>query len=548
MAVRILPGFVDQILAQTLTELAAQEEREEHGITLNQSDIVDWGQEHFYITSTLSPIKLMPHQICILRYMMTRRPDGKFPASTLIYSTVKKSGKTTIGALIGRWMAETQARYGDIYCCGNDMGQAIEREFTDIRHSIELTPGFDKGRDQLPGIWRLRARSMNCLLNGSRARAVSVDAKGEAGGAPSLSIWTELWGFDTTEAIRFWEEMTPAPTIKDSLRLVETYAGYDDGSSQLLWDLFQVGKQGRQLTVGEIARFAARDKPGQTYEELVNGWHEANGNPDALIPVWHNESAGVIMYWDDGMVARRMPWQQGEEGDRYYREREAAEPPAAFRRHHLNEWVGAESAFIDIALWDACGKEHERQGWEPIKPPEVGDNTPTVCAVDAAVTSDCFGVVLVRRCPYDPTAVDIVGYKKWDPKEEAGGVVDFEEAEEFLRQACQANNIVKISYDPYQLEDMGQRLRRDFVTWVEPFQQGGPRNQADSQLYDMIIQRRIHHAGQEEIREHVANANAKLQTDEDSKLRIVKKKNGKKIDLCVALSMASQQCLYLNLD
>lgn len=546
MAIRILPGYIDQVLAQTLTELAAAEEREEHGLALNVADIVDWGQEHFYITSNLNPIKLMPHQICILRYMFTRREDGKFPASTLIFSTVKKSGKTTVGALIGRWMAETQARYGDIYCCGNDMGQAIEREFTDIKHSIELTPGFDKGKDQLPGVWRLRARTMNCLLNGSRVRAVSVDAKGEAGGAPVLSIWTELWGFDTTEALHFWEEMTPAPTIKDSIRLVETYAGYDDGSSELLWTLYEAGKAGRQLTAGEICSFAARDKPGQTYEELLAGWHEANGDPDTLIPVWHSEQAGVIMYWDEGVVARRMPWQQGEEGERYYREREASEPPAAFRRHHFNEWVGSESAFIDIALWDACAHEHERREWEPIKRIDEDINTPIVVAVDAAVTSDCFGIVAVSRCPHDPTAVDIRGYKKWDPKEE-GGVVDFSEPEQFLRDVSKRNNVVKITYDPYQLEDMGQRLRRDFVTWVDPFQQGAPRNQADSQLYDMIIQRRIHHIGQNEIREHVGNANAKLQTDEDSKIRIVKKKNGRKIDLVVATSMAAHQCMYLNL-
>lgn len=244
------------------------------------------------------------------------------------------------------------------------------------------------------------------------------------------------------------------------------------------------------------------------------------------------------MYWDTGVVARRMPWQQGERGDLYYQERASQEPPTAFRRHHLNEWVGAESAFIPIELWDAC-QQH------PIPPLKDGDKSvQLVISADAAVSGDCFGIVAVSRCPIDPTSVDVRAIKKWDPSE-SGGVVDFTEPETFLRVIPEINNVVHICYDPYQLEDMMQRLRRDFVTWIEPFNQGADRLKADSQLYDLIVQKRIHHSGEYDLREHIANANAKLQNDEDSKLRIVKKANGKKIDLAVALSMASSRCLYL---
>lgn len=541
MAVRVIPAYSERLIADTLMELNAQKNNDQNNAVRRSADIVDWAERSYYITSTLKQIKFLPHQISILRYFLTRRDDGHFPASTMIYSTVKKSGKTAVGAVIGRYMAETQTKYGEIYCCGNDMGQAQDREFTDIKHSIELTPGFDRGRDMLPGRWRLRSRSMQNIVTNSRIRAVSVDAKGEAGGAPSLSIWTELWGFDTTDAIRFWEEMTPAPTIQDSMRLVETYAGFDDGSSKLLEDLYNTGRQGRQLTAGDLAEFGARDVPGQTFQELVDGWQETRGNPFVLVPVWHNEQAGILMYWDSGVVARRMPWQQGEDGERYYRERAASEPPAAFRRHHLNEWGGAESAFIPIQLWDACGRIHE------VEPLVDGDRTPLVVAADAAISGDCFAIMAVSRCPNDPTAVDIRAFKKWDPGD-TGGVVDFMEPEAFLRVLPKVNNVVQIAFDPYQLTDMMQRLERDFVGWVSPFQQGAERLKADSQLYDLIVQRRIHHNNQPEIREHIANANAKLQPTEDSKLRIVKKANGRKIDLTICASMASARCLYLLME
>lgn len=548
MAVRVSPAQIDRILAQTLLELTARRDSEEVGSLIYNSDIVDWAQQNYFIPSTMSPIKLLLHQIAILRYMFTRRDDNHFPAQTLIYSTVKKSGKTTIGGVVGRWFTETQSRFNDIYCCGNDLTQATEREFLDIRNSIALSPGFDRSKEVLPGRWRMRARTMQCVMTGSRVRAVSVDAKGEAGGAPALSVWTELWGFDTKDATRFWEEMTPAPTLEDSIRLVETYAGFDDGSSKLLYDLYDMGLQGHQLTAGELAAFVCReDTPGQTFQDFVNCWAETKGDPTVKIPLWHNEQAGLIMYWDSGLIARRMPWQQGERGERYYREQVAGEPPDAYRRHHLNEWTGAESAFIPIELWDACGEVHKQHDWEPIKPLLEGDRTPLIIGADGAVSGDCFGIVAVTRCPHDTTAVDIKAYKKWDPAEE-GGFVDFSKPEEFLRIVPKVNNVVQIAYDPFQLADMMQRLMRDFVAWCEPFSQGSDRLLADSRLYDLIINRRIHHSHQPEIREHIANANKKLQASEDSKLRIVKKSNGRKIDLAVALSMASHRCLVLTME
>jgi phage terminase large subunit-like protein len=57
---------------------------------------------------------------------------------------------------------------------------------------------------------------------------------------------------------------------------------------------------------------------------------------------------------------------------------------------------------------------------------------------------------------------------------------------------------------------------------------------------------RVSHNGDPNLREHVLNARAKLQKDEDSKLRMVKKAPNRKIDLAVAASMAIKRILYLN--
>jgi len=555
--------------------MAARAAKDDEEEAQHQSDICDWAERHFYIPLTGEPVKLPLHQKAVLRYFFTRQKNNHFPFQTLIYSTIKKSGKSTTAGLIARYFAETQTRYGEIYTIGNDLEQAKDRSYKEVVRSLEMTPGYNAYKDILPGRWYVHKLSMRCLLTGSTIKAIAVDAAGEAGGQPTLTVWTELWGAENQEARRFWDEMTPIPTVPDSLRLVETYAGYD-GESELLRGLYDVGLNGHQLTAGELAELVCRpDIPGESYQDYVNCWHETKGDPNVLVPIWSNPLAGLGMYWDSGVAARRMPWQHdfvgetmcefclrskgehniGIPADEYYSGQEQILKPQAYRRLHFNEWIGAESAFVPMELWDACGNVHR------VEPIAHGERTMLIAGVDAAVTGDCFGIVVVSRCPEDNNAVDIRATRKWDPAE-TGGTVKLEDPENFLREACKPenSNIVQIAYDPYQLESMAQRIRKDGIAWMEPFNQMGDRLKADSQLYDLVIGKRIHYSHEdgclggvsctcrmESIREHIANANAKVQKDEDSKIRIVKKAAGRKIDLCVSLSMASFRCLYLRL-
>jgi len=519
----------------------------QHGVTVARStDIVEWAEDNYYIvdeeTSEPALICLALHQKAVLRAAFTRLPNGRLPYSEVTYSTIKKSGKTCAAGIVNRWMAETQTRFGELFNIGNDFDQACDRSFKSVYDSIRLTPGARQlaGAWILPSKWICQKTKLECLLTGSVIQPLSVDARGEAGSNPSMTTFTELWGFEYLDALRFWEEMTPVPTKPDSMRLVETYAGYD-GESNLLRQRYDTGIAGRQLTNRELALAAARDRSGEGYEDFLLAFAETEGDPEAKVPVWVNESAGMFTYWDSGLEARRMPWQQGTIGEKYYREREKNEPPAAFRRLHFNEWVGAESQYIPLPQWDSCQ--------EQLPPFPFGDQTPIVLGVDAASTSDCFGVVAVSRHP-DPqrakTDVAVRAVRRWDPSET--GPIDYDEAEQFIRQVCKHYNVVQIAYDPYQMVDMAQRLQRDSVAWCEPFPQMQDRLKADRMLYDLVINRRLAHDGNEYLREHIANANVKLQKDQDSTMRIVKKSSGRKIDLAVATSMAAYRCLYLLLD
>jgi phage terminase large subunit-like protein len=499
---------------------------------LGRRDPVYWAQDqgNFRLEDTGEPIQFARHQAAVLRYCLGRRPNGRLPFRLVLWSECKKSGKTTVSGAVIKWAAETWGQYGEILCVGNDADQAQERGFRKMTIAVEQTPGYVKERQRLPGVWQLHgAKRAVCTATGTIVKAVAKDYRGEAGGNPILSVWTELWGFIHKDDLRFWSEMAPSPTRPDSIRMVETYAGWE-GESELLYSLYeQTVLEGRQLTAGELGDTSA-------FAEAPNA--------DSPVPCYVNEAAGMFAYWDSGAQAHRQPWQQGVQGAAYYANEAASQTPANYSRLHHNEWASAESSFIDLTWWDGC------QG-API-PLVPGDDIPLILAMDAAVTGDTFAVVVVSRDPERPGGFEQQGgvmlrsANLWVPV--GGKPLDFGEVEKMVRAFCANHNVVQIAYDPYQLHDMATRLQQDGVAWCRAFGQGQERLIADGQLYQMIVQRRIRHDGAwPQVREHLSNANKKVSATEDTRLRIVKKSEGRKIDAVVALSMATAECLRLAL-
>ncbi len=488
-------------------------------------DVATWAENHFIIEDTEQPIVLMPHQKAVLRYFFQRGSDGRLQWDTGIWSAPKKSGKTTIAGLVARWAGETWGKYGEILCVGNDAKQAQERAFRELSHSIELTEGFSRSKGTLPGRWTTTMKEARCLTTGTTVKAIATDYKGEAGANPILVVWTELWGFTHVGDLRFWAEMAPSPTRPDSVQWIETYAGYE-GESELLWNLYQnVVLEGRQLTAGELGDLTA-------FAEAPN--------PDSPVPCWVNERTRTFAYWDSGVEGRRMPWQLGENGARYYASESGRQTDSQMLRLHQNLWVSAESEFIPIEWWDAA-----IQVAIPLIP---GDKTPMVIALDAGVTGDCFGFIAVSRDPdvLNPPGLIVRAVRKWTPP--PGGAIDFAEPEAAVRLFAEHFNVTEVAYDPYQLHDMATRLQKEGVAWFRPFSQGEERLKADAALKTLIAHRRIRHDGNLDLREHLTNANAKQAANEETRLRLVKKSSGRKIDLAVCLSMASAELLRLNID
>lgn len=208
---------------------------------------------------------------------------------------------------------------------------------------------------------------------------------------------------------------------------------------------------------------------------------------------------------------------------------------ARYSRLFLGEWVaddGEQSFLPSISMWDACH--------EPV-PPLTSDQ-PMVIGLDAAVSGDNFALVGVTRHPNRDNILVVREVRVWEPMDKP---LDYAIIENEIRDIIQRYNVVQVCYDPYQLHYLAQRLQD--VVWCKAFNQGSDRLEADAQLRALIVQRQIVHDGSHpKLREHIGNADAKMD-ETGHKLRLVKRYAHNKIDAAVALSMASNRALSLNL-
>lgn len=453
-------------------------------------DIVDWAEEKFYVVETGRPIQLLPHQKEILKIFTEQRADGAFKWQTLMFSTIKKSGKTTISGLYARWAAETWGAFREIYNMGNKYKQAKERAFKIAKRSIMLSP--KKYQDE----WELMETKMTHLPSGSFIEALPISGSGEAGGNQSLTVWTELWGFQYDDALLMWDELKPVPTNPLSQRFIDTYAGFE-GESELLWMYWQMAKEGERL-----------------HDEL---------------PIYGVPEAGLCAYIDEGVEARRMPWQTKE----YYAQQEKSEPPQSFARHHLNQWTASQLALVDMALWDAQHVKYLTPNPSPLN--GEGGKPRGVIAVDASVSGDC---TAASACTLIDGQVVEMETAIFEPD---GKKIDYHETlRPTLDSMMKRYRVVKIVYDPYQLHDFMTQLSKDpdyRRVEIEEFQQGGERLKADTALVGDVRQGTFWHQGDEQLRRHIQNADGKASGDKA--IRIVKRAIGKPIDGAVAVSMAA---------
>jgi phage terminase large subunit-like protein len=196
-------------------------------------------------------------------------------------------------------------------------------------------------------------------------------------------------------------------------------------------------------------------------------------------------------------------------------------------RLHQNLRATGDEAFIDLESWDACVDNEHR----PILP--TGDLT-LYAGVDAAIKHDSAAVVLVY---YDQETGKVVlaRHRVWQPSAfeplDLDGTIG-----DYLREMSRVYYLGAVHYDPFQMHDLSTRLQAEGIPMVE-FPQSVPNlTQIGQNLYELVKGGNIVLYPDKDMRTSASHAVA-MQSSRG--WRIAKEKTSHKIDVIVALAMAS---------
>jgi phage terminase large subunit-like protein len=403
--------------------------------------------------------------------------NGRLKFPELVFGAIKKSGKTTLAAIIMLVMVLLLAgRFAEGYCCSNDLEQSISRVFTMVRRIIEASP-------LLRAIARITTDRIAFPSMDASIIALASDAASAAGANPTITCFDELWGYTSERSRRLWDEMITSPARKISARLTVSYAGFS-GESVLLEELH---KRGMALPeVGPSLR----------------------------------AGCGMLFAWHTEPIA---PWQT----ESWLAEMRRSLRPSAFARMICNEFVTSESAFVDLSAWDQCVSP------EMLPLREDGD-VHVWAGVDASVKRDSTALV---ACTYNKQtkSVRLVAHKTFTPS--TNDPIDFEGTVEATVLDWRDRFLLrKVYYDPFQMVSVAQRLARAGVK-MEEFPQTIPNlTAATSNLFDLIQSRSIQLYPDAAMRLAVSRA---ILHESSRGWRLDKLKQQHKIDIVVALSLAA---------
>jgi phage terminase large subunit-like protein len=449
---------------------------------LYREDIVRFAEEQFFLRRG-ERIQLAEHQQRILRAIFTR----PYP-SDVVWSAPKKSGKTTIAALVGTYVSTfLTPEDAEVYICANDLTQSQDRVYADVQRAFRLNPVLSVPKETRVDQTTIR------LSNGVRIIPMAADYASAAGPRQSLAVFDELWAYQDANRRRMFHELTPILSLPFSMRWISSYAGFD-------------GKPEEQIVAGLIRQAM---KGARVFDDL---------------PVWRNGE--LLVYWDHGPEAWRMPWQQGPRAESRRANERATMPPAEYERMHLNEITGSVSRMVSADQYDSCIDI----GRTPLSPTKA---IPITAALDVGIKSDTTGLVGVV---YDLASDVVVPAWRFNWVPVPGKEVDLQDVEDTIAFLHQQYALVSVMYDPYQAKAIAQRLLGRGVPMVEFPQTTDRLTLICQSLLDLIRTRRLRVFPDDVLREHVLNA---VVVETPRGARIAKEKATQKIDLCVALAMAA---------
>lgn len=228
-----------------------------------------------------------------------------------------------------------------------------------------------------------------------------------------------------------------------------------------------------------------------------------------------------------------------------------------FLTKHLNVWVNADTAWMNMQAWEKCG--------DPSLSEDDFVEDPCVMACDLATKVDIAARVKLFWRMVDGKKHYYVFGDYYLPEEAAeenrnsqysgwaktnrliltdGNVTDYSIIEDHIRDDARRFNIMQVGFDPWQASNIMQRLQYDGLPVVEYRQTVQNMSEPMKELESLVLQGRLHHDGDPVLTWMIANVVCHVDAKENIYPRKERAEN--KIDGAVATIMALGSALSLD--
>ncbi len=461
-------------------------------------------------------ISLEPWQVFILTTVFGWvKPDGKRRFRRSYIEVPRGNAKSTLSSALALYMLAADGEGGaEVYSLATTRDQA-RIVFGDAQTMARRSAGF-RSRFAV----NLGAHNMHVLATGSKFEALSAEGSTLDGLNIHFGCVDELHAHKTR-------------TVYD---VVETGTGKRDNS--LLWVITTAGSN-RAGICYEVRAFVTKLLDGVIQDDSQFGIIYGLDDGDA----WDTEAALIKANPNWGISVR--PEILGP------LQAKAMQLPSAinnFKTKHLNEWVNAGTAWMDMRAWDACADS----GLDL----DTFEGQPCWFGLDLASKTDIAALMLVFRHPDIADAYAVFGnyYLPEDTVSAAGNsqypgwmrtgrltvtpgnVIDFSWIEADLMDMASRFGIQAVAFDPFQATQLSTRMLAEGLPMIEVRPTVLNFSEPMKTLEALVLQKKLVHDGDPVLAWMASNVVAHLDAKDNIYPRKERPEN--KIDGIVALIMA----------
>ncbi len=467
------------------------------------------------------PISLEPWQVFILTTVFGWvTPDGKRRFRRSYIEVPRGNAKSTLSSAVALYMLAADHEGGaEVYSLATTRDQA-RIVFGDAQTMARRSPGFRTRFSVNVG-----AHNMHVLASGSKFEALSAEGSTLDGLNIHFGCVDELHAHKTR-------------TVYD---VVETGTGKRDNS--LLWVITTAGSN-RAGICYEVRTFVSKLLDGVFEDDTQFGIIYGLDDGDD----WTSENALIKANPNWGISVR--PEILGP------LQAKAMQLPSAvnnFKTKHLNEWVNADTAWMDMRAWDACADTSL----------DIDNfiGQPCWIGLDLASKTDIAALILIFAHPEIADAYLTFGkyylpedtvhgagnsqYSGWMRIDRLtvtpGNVIDFSWIEADLLDMASRFAIQAVAFDPFQATQLSTRMQAEGLPMIEVRPTVLNFSEPMKILEALVLQKKLAHDGDPVLTWMASNVVAHLDVKDNIYPRKERPEN--KIDGIVALIMALSRAI-----